>query len=109
MSTQKKDINIQGTYDYPLFQANQIGKLLGFKNIHKTLANFDEDEKVITSRYTPGGNQDMTFITDLGLYRLCWNVTRTHSIHCHRYHYKTTMTVYHKASPPCCTFVHFRP
>lgn len=63
-------INIIGTLENPLFQANQIGKLLGLKNIHETIKNFDEDEKDISSTYTIKGNQKTTFLTEIGLYRL---------------------------------------
>jgi len=64
------EINIQGTHDLPLFQANQIGKILGIVNIHTTIGKFDDDEKVIRSMDTPGGTQDITFLTEMGLYRL---------------------------------------
>lgn len=63
-------INIQGTHDEPLFQANQIGKLLQIKNIHQNLAKFTDNEKVISETYTLGGTQKATFLTELGLYRL---------------------------------------
>jgi len=64
------DINIQGTYDFPLFQANQIGKILGLANIRATITIFDDDEKVVNIIDTLGGNQEVTFLTELGLYRL---------------------------------------
>ena len=38
-------INIQGTPEDPLFQAKQIGTLLGLVNIHESMKDFDEDEK----------------------------------------------------------------
>lgn len=63
-------INVQGTCDDPLFQANQIGKLLGIIKIHNTIVDFDEDEKVTHSMGTLGGVQNVTFLTELGLYRL---------------------------------------
>lgn len=64
------EINIKGTIDEPLFQANQIGKLLGLKNIRETIKNLDEDEKVVSSTDTLGGNQNVIFLTEIGLYRL---------------------------------------
>lgn len=64
------EINIQGTDDDPLFQANQIGRLLGLTNVHKTLSTFDSDEKVLTLSSTLGGEQQTTFLTEIGLYRL---------------------------------------
>lgn len=66
-------INIQGTPDDPLFQANQIGALLGIVNIRETMHGFDEDEKtkgVSTADTKTGGAQTVIFLTEIGLYRL---------------------------------------
>jgi prophage antirepressor-like protein len=63
-------INIQGTIDEPLFQANQIGKLLEMTNINKLLSSFDNIEKVITKTSTLGGIQNVTFLTERGLYKV---------------------------------------
>ena len=71
LANDEYEINILGTDEDPLFQANQIGKVLEIKNIHTTVKNFDDaDEKVIHTTYTPGGPQQVTFLTELGLYRL---------------------------------------
>lgn len=64
------NINILGTQDDPLFQANQIGELLGLSNIRVTLKDFSDDEKLVISTYTLGGSQGTTFLTEIGLYRL---------------------------------------
>lgn len=63
-------INILGTDTDPLFKATEIGSLLGLTNIHVTLKDFDEQEKVLSTTYTLGGNQQTTLLTELGLYRL---------------------------------------
>ncbi len=63
-------INIQGTIEEPLFQANQIGKILDMKNIHESIKDFDEDERVTMLNHTAGGLQNITFLTENGLYRL---------------------------------------
>lgn len=63
-------INIIGTVENPLFQANQIGKLLGLRQILNTIKEFDEDEKVSHTVGSHGGNQKTTFLTEIGLYRL---------------------------------------
>ena len=63
-------INIQGTFEEPLFQAKQIGELLGFANIRETLKDFDEDEVRVSSTDTSAGTRQATFLTELGLYRL---------------------------------------
>lgn len=39
--------NIIDTFEYPLFQANQIGQLLGIDNIHEAIKDFDSYEKVM--------------------------------------------------------------
>ena len=64
------EINIKGTIDNPLFQANQIGSILGIKNINQNLYDFLEDEKVLCLSYTHGGMQKLIFLTELGLYKL---------------------------------------
>lgn len=63
-------INIQGTDEDPLFQANQIGEILGVSCVRSTIRDFDNDEKVVQDMRTPGGMQKTTFLTELGLYRL---------------------------------------
>ena len=63
-------INIQGTVDDPLFQANQIGKLLDIKKVSENLRDFSVEEKVLFISDTLGGPQEMIFLTELGLYRL---------------------------------------
>jgi hypothetical protein len=50
-------INIQGTLEDPLFQANQIGKLLGIGSLSENLRDFDNEEKVMFLTHTPGGKQ----------------------------------------------------
>ena len=63
-------INIRGTKENPLFQANQVGELLDMRNIRATICKFDEKYKVIQKIQTNSGSQDVTFLTELGLYRL---------------------------------------
>ena len=65
-------INIIGTVEEPLFQANQIAKLLDIKNIHTTIKNFDDDEKIgdIHTMDVTNRKQKTTFLTENGLYRL---------------------------------------
>ena len=63
-------INIQGTLDNPLFQANQIAKILEIKNISDSLIDYSDDEKVLELIYTCGGLQKVLFLTEIGLYKL---------------------------------------
>jgi len=60
--------NIQGTLDDPLFQANQIGELLGLSNVRESIKDFDEDEKGVQSSTDSAGRpQNMLFLTELAL------------------------------------------
>ena len=71
---EEHDINIQGTPEDPLFQANQIGNLLGLTNIHKSIQDFTDKDKVLTTSYTRlGGAQKTMFLTETGLYKLLTN------------------------------------
>jgi len=63
-------IHIQGTVGSPLFQANQIGKLLGIKNIYHTIQDYSSDEKVVEKSCTSGGIQTVLFLTETGLYKI---------------------------------------
>jgi prophage antirepressor-like protein len=64
------EINIQGTIEEPLFQANQIATILEMKNIRTILSGFDERERLVKEIYTIRGRQKATFLTEVGLYRL---------------------------------------
>jgi prophage antirepressor-like protein len=64
------NINIQGTVENPLFQANQIGKLLGINNISQAIKDFEEDERSLISNKTSFGIKETNFLTESGLYRL---------------------------------------
>ena len=47
-----------------------IGLILELSNINKNIADFDETEKVLTNSETLGGNQQVTFLTEKGLYKV---------------------------------------
>jgi prophage antirepressor-like protein len=64
-------LNIQGTPEDPLFQANQVGALLGIVNIRDTIKDFDDDEKHgVGTTDAIGRVQQTMFLTEVGLYRL---------------------------------------
>ena len=56
--------------DRPLFKASDVGKVLGIKNIHTSIIDFDEDEKSLRTTYTLGGEKDTTFLTKQGVLKL---------------------------------------
>ena len=63
-------INIQGTIEDPLFQANQICDLLGIKSFRSHIDDFTEEHKVLCQTKTNKGMQNLIFLTELGLYKL---------------------------------------
>ena len=64
------EIVIKGTYDDPLFRASDVATILEIGNIRPSLQNFDDSEKVIYTMQTQGGMQDVTFLTEKGLYKI---------------------------------------
>jgi len=64
------EIVIKGTCDEPLFRANDIGEILEMSNIRAHIQHFNESEKVVNSIDTLGGSQQVTFLTEKGLYKV---------------------------------------
>ncbi len=64
------EIVIKGTQENPLFRASDIGLVLDMGNIRTTINDFNETEKVVHSMDTPGGLQNVTFLTEKGLYKV---------------------------------------
>lgn len=56
--------------DDPLFKASDIGKVLSITNVRPSIADFDEHEKVVRTTYTLGGDQESTFLTEQGVFKL---------------------------------------
>lgn len=54
----------------PWFVASDVAKILGLGNMHSSLAVLDEDERGLHTMETPSGNQEMTIISESGLYSL---------------------------------------
>lgn len=54
----------------PWWNAADVGAVLELSNIRESLRGLDEDEKSTTTADTPGGAQEMTIISESGLYSL---------------------------------------
>lgn len=52
----------------PWFVAKDVAAILDIQNIRQNLTELDDDEKGVCIAYTPGGNQEMTTISESGLY-----------------------------------------
>jgi len=71
---QNNDLNIQihilGTYEEPLFRASDVGEVLEISTIRSVIRDFDDTEKVVHSMHTLGGQQNVNFLTEKGLYQV---------------------------------------
>ena len=70
------EIIIKGTYETPLFRMSDIGEVLGLSNIHASTQNFNEKEKVIQHIQTTGGKQNVSFLTERGLYKILFRTNK---------------------------------
>lgn len=66
-ATPVRMFNIDGN---PWFAASDICKALGLTNSRMSLKALDDDEKGVSSTYTPGGSQSVSVINESGLYTL---------------------------------------
>jgi prophage antirepressor-like protein len=64
------EIVIKGTSEEPLFRANDIGIILEISTIRSVIRDFNETEKVVHTMHTLGGDQQVTFLTEKGLYKV---------------------------------------
>jgi prophage antirepressor-like protein len=64
------EIIIKGTSENPLFRASDIGNILEITNIRTTINDFNNTEKVVHTMDTLGGSQQVTFLTEKGLYKV---------------------------------------
>lgn len=64
------EIIIKGTIENPLFRACDIGEILEISNVRSTIQNFDDTEKITQMMKTEGGLQNVTFLTEKGLYKI---------------------------------------
>jgi prophage antirepressor-like protein len=54
----------------PLFRASIIGEILEMTNIRTSIQHFDDTEKVLRITNTHSGPQNVTFLTEKGLYKV---------------------------------------
>ncbi|WP_320008474.1 BRO family protein [Maridesulfovibrio sp.] len=60
----------QGGDGNPWFVAKDVGNVLEIQNIRQNLESLEDDEKGVCNIYTPGGNQEVSAISESGLYAL---------------------------------------
>jgi prophage antirepressor-like protein len=70
------DIIIKGTYENPLFRASDIGLILDMSSIRSVIREYNSNEKVVLPITTPGGIQNVSFLTAKGLYKILFKSTK---------------------------------
>ena len=74
------DIIINANKPYTLYNAGDIGKILGFGNIRGIVRTFNDSEKIKISKKTNGGNQNVSYITYDGLIKVLLKSRKPESI-----------------------------
>jgi prophage antirepressor-like protein len=54
----------------PWFVASDLARELGLQNIRQVVSRLDDDERGVCSAYTPGGEQQVSVVSESGLYAL---------------------------------------
>lgn len=65
-----REFKIYGTIEEPLFLAKDVAEFIEHSDVSKMMKSVDEDEKVKNIVRTLGGNQEMWFLTENGLYEV---------------------------------------
>ena len=65
-----KEFKIYGTIEEPLFLAKDVAEFIEHSDVSKMMKSVDEDEKVKNIVRTLGGNQEMWFLIEDGLYEV---------------------------------------
>ena len=68
------EILIKGDLENPLFRANDIATVLDINNIRTSTLDFEHTEKVIEIIQTTGGSQQVSFLTEKGLYKVLFKI-----------------------------------
>ena len=65
-----KEIDVYGSVEEPMFKAKDVAEWIEHSNITDFLNLVDDDEKGVRKCLTPGGNQQVWFLTEDGLYEV---------------------------------------
>jgi prophage antirepressor-like protein len=63
-------VTIKGTHEHPLFRSSDIADVLEIKHIRSHLSAFSDKHKKTIPIETAGGIQNVSFLTESGLYKL---------------------------------------
>lgn len=63
-------IRSAGTHEEPLFCARDVCLILGIQNVSDAIGRLEAEPAGLVSSYTRGGRQEMSYISEEGLYEL---------------------------------------
>ena len=63
-------LSVYGTPIEPLFKAKEVAEIIEHSNITRMLELVDDEEKGVNQLLTPGGTQQVWFLTEQGLYEV---------------------------------------
>lgn len=58
----------------PWFVGKEVCELFGDTNYRRSISRLEDDEKGVSQIYTPGGRQNVTIVSEAGLYSLLFNM-----------------------------------
>ena len=61
---------VYGTPENPLFRAKDVAEIIEHPNVSVMMNMVDDDEKGVKQLLTPGGNQNVTVLTEDGIYEI---------------------------------------
>ena len=61
---------VYGTPEDPLFRAKDVAEIIEHPNVSVMMNMVDDDEKGVKQLLTPGGNQNVTVLTEDGIYEI---------------------------------------
>ena len=73
-------LNVYGSFEDPLFLAQEVGDMLGLNRVRDSLVNMNVNFKVAGQTRTPGGLQQTYFLKEPGLYWLLMRSNKTQAI-----------------------------
>ncbi len=65
-----QQFKLYGSPEEPLFLAKDVATIINHSDVSMMMRSIDEEEKVTNIVCTPGGNQQMLFLTEDGLYEV---------------------------------------
>lgn len=65
-----KEVDVYGTFEEPLFLANDVAEWIEHSNVTEMLRNIDEDERLTSIIFRAGQNRQCNFLTENGLYEV---------------------------------------